>query len=184
MESELKNNANVIFKNTMKIAIVSDSHDNGGKLEIAVEHAKILGAQAVFHCGDVTHGDTLRKLERFNLELHVVHGNNANEPAMLADLAGKWPELLHYYGDEARFKLCERSIYISHYPTRAQLAAVSGGFDLACCGHAHKPSIGQVKNAAGSSTWLVNPGTVGAIGASATYLLGDLEKLSFEICFP
>ena len=33
----------------------------------------------------------------------------------------------------------------------------------------------------GAKTVLVNPGTVGGIGAPATYIMADLEAMTFEI---
>jgi uncharacterized protein len=38
-----------------------------------------------------------------------------------------------------------------------------------------------VPNVKGVSTWLVNPGTVAALAAPATWILADLASMSFEI---
>ena len=46
----------------MKLAIVSDSHDNRTLLEAAVRDAKARGAEAVLHCGDVVAPSTLNVL--------------------------------------------------------------------------------------------------------------------------
>jgi predicted phosphodiesterase len=38
-----------------------------------------------------------------------------------------------------------------------------------------------IDNMAGKTTWLVNPGTVGGIKAPATWVLGDLDKMTFTV---
>ena len=50
-----------------------------------------------------------------------------------------------------------------------------------CCGHDHNASIQTVQNIKGGHTWYVNPGTVGGVGAPATYVLGDLTTMQFDI---
>ena len=44
---------------SMKICIVSDSHDHRGHLAAAVADAKARGAEAVLHCGDLVAPSTL-----------------------------------------------------------------------------------------------------------------------------
>jgi predicted phosphodiesterase len=59
--------------------------------------------------------------------------------------------------------------------------ACTGEWDLVCCGHSHCARIEQVANVKAASTWLVNPGTVAALGAPATWVLGDLASMQFAI---
>ena len=56
-----------------------------------------------------------------------------------------------------------------------------GAGDLVCCGHDHVADIRSVGNLSGGETMLANPGTVGGIKAPATWILGDLETMQFEI---
>ena len=39
----------------------------------------------------------------------------------------------------------------------------------------------QVANVAGGRTWLVNAGTVAGLAAPATWALGDLAEMRFEV---
>jgi hypothetical protein len=59
--------------------------------------------------------------------------------------------------------------------------ACTGDWDLVCCGHSHNAGIEHVANVRGGATWLVNPGTVAGLAAPATWLLGDLELMHFEV---
>jgi predicted phosphodiesterase len=60
----------------MKICIVSDSHDHRGHLAAAVADAKVRGAEAVLHCGDLVAPSTLHAITPLALPIHVIHGNN------------------------------------------------------------------------------------------------------------
>ena len=165
----------------MKICIVSDSHDNRPLLEAAVHEAKAAGAEAILHCGDVVAPSTLEVLKPFNLPAHVIHGNNTGDLYMMSLIAAKLSNQTTYYGQDAGIKLGGRRIFMVHYPHYAEAMATTGDWDLVCCGHDHKAAIRSIENMSGNTTLLVNPGTVGGIKAAATWVLGDLDTMTFEI---
>jgi putative phosphoesterase len=165
----------------MKICIVSDSHDNRSCLEAAVASAHAEGAEAVLHCGDVVAPSTLEVVRPFNLPVHVIHGNNSGDMYMLGRIASKPANRTHYYGQDAGIELAGKRIFLVHYPHYAAAMASTGDWDLVCCGHDHKVDIRSIKNLAGNNTWLVNPGTVGGIKAPATWVLGDLDSMQFDV---
>ena len=165
----------------MKICIVSDSHDNRALLAAAVGDAVDAGAEAVLHCGDVVAPSTLEVIRPFNVPVHVIHGNNGGDLYMMGRMASKPANRTHYYGQDAGIELAGRRIFLVHYPHYAQAMACTGDWDLVCCGHDHKADIRSINNLAGSSTWLVNPGTVGGIKAPATWILGDLASMQFSL---
>ena len=165
----------------MKICILSDSHDNRPLLEAAVRDAKAAGAEAILHCGDVVAPSTLEVLKPFNLPAHVIHGNNTGDLYMMSLISAKLSNQTTYYGQDAGIKLGGRRIFMVHYPHYAEAMATTGDWDLVCCGHDHKADIRAIRNIAGSTTRLVNPGTVGGIKAPATWVMGDLETMTFEI---
>ena len=100
---------------------------------------------------------------------------------MLVKLSCTPASLIHYYGQDADFTLGSKRIFLVHYPRYARAMAVTGDYDLVCYGHTHCISIETLKNIKGTQTVVCNPGTVGGIGAPATYLVGDLETMTFEI---
>lgn len=165
----------------MKICMVSDSHDNIPFLCAAVTDAKQRGAQAVLHCGDIVAPSTLHPLPFYGLPIHVIHGNNSGDLDMLFKLSRAPTSIIHYYGQDATFTLGGRRIFLVHYPHYAKAMAVTGDYDLVGYGHTHCISIETLENIKGTQTVVCNPGTVGGIGAPATYLLGDLETMTFEI---
>jgi putative phosphoesterase len=165
----------------MKICIVSDSHDHRDHLAVAVTEAKSLGAQAVIHCGDLVAPSTLHAIIPLGLPVHLVHGNNQGDLFHLSKLAHKPENRVHYYGQDGAFVLAGKRIFIVHYPHYAKAMAVTGDYELVCNGHEHHAVIERIKNIKGGETLRVDPGTVGGVSAPATYVLGDLEKMEFEI---
>ena len=165
----------------MKLCIVSDSHDRAPMLLAAVAEAKAAGAEAVVHCGDVIGAITLRPLLEVGLPVHVIHGNNLGDSVMLHRLARDSGGLLQYHGVDARLELGGRRVFVVHYPDYGYAMACTGDWDLVCCGHSHAAGVGQVANVKGGRTWLVNPGTVAGLAAPATWALGDLAAMRFEV---
>jgi len=165
----------------MKICIISDSHDNRPLLEAAVRAAKAAGAEAILHCGDVVAPSTLEVIKPFNLPLHVIHGNNAGDLYMMGRITSSTDNKTTYYGQDAAIELGGRRIFLVHYPHYAEALATTGDWDLVCCGHDHKVDIRAIDNISGTTSWLVNPGTVGGVMAPATWVLGDLDLMTFEV---
>ncbi len=165
----------------MKICIVSDSHDRADALAQAVREAKARGAAAVVHCGDVIGTQTLRGAMAVGLPFHVIHGNNLGDTVSLSRWARESDGQLNYHGPDARLELGERRIFVVHYPEYGYAMACTGEWDLVCCGHSHAAGVEQVANVKGGKTWLVNPGTVAGLAAPATWALGDLAAMRFEV---
>jgi predicted phosphodiesterase len=71
-------------------------------------------------------------------------------------------------------------------PNHGRAFACTGEYDLVCHGHSHTAHAGLQSNITGGKSWLVNPGSVAGIDAPGidavpTWILGDLEHMSFEI---
>jgi hypothetical protein len=165
----------------VKICIVSDSHDRAEALGRAVNDAAAEGAQAVVHCGDVIGAQTLRPAWGAGLPIHVIHGNNVGDPVALHNLSRKSGGLVHYHGPDARLELGGRKIFVVHYPEYGYAMACTGDWDLVCCGHSHQAGVQRVGTVKGGGTWLVNPGTIAGLAAPATWMLGDLAAMRFDL---
>jgi uncharacterized protein len=165
----------------MKLCIVSDSHDRAEGLAQAVREAATEGAAAVIHCGDVIGTQTLRAAMGAGLPLHVIHGNNLGDPVSLSRWARESDGMLQYHGADARLELAGRRIFVVHYPEYGHAMACTGDWDLVCCGHSHVAGVEAVRNVKQGQTWLVNPGTVAGLAAPATWILGDLATMRFDV---
>ena len=166
----------------MKVCILSDSHDHISLIDAAVADAKASGAQAVLHCGDVVAPSTLSCLEKHGLPVHVIHGNNTGDLYALTRVSHKPSGVIRYHGMDAGIELGGRRVFLVHYPHYARALAATGDWDLICCGHTHKVGIAKLPNLLGRQTCVVNPGTIGGVGeAAATWVLGDLDTMDFEV---
>lgn len=164
----------------MIVCILSDSHDRVDRMLSAARNALAEGAEAFLHCGDLIESGTLTELKSLGKPIYLVHGNNSGNLEELRVMATRTNSGIRYYGAEADFVLAGRRIFLSHFPHRAIQMAQTGRYDLLCCGHSHASDISAVEHSQGAAV-VLNPGTVGGIGAPPTYAVGSLETLSFEI---
>jgi hypothetical protein len=72
-------------------------------------------------------------------------------------------------------------VFVVHYDDYGYAMACTGDWALVCCGHSHRAEARKVPGVNGKETWLVNPGTVAGLAAPATWVLGDLAAMRFEI---
>lgn len=170
----------------MKICIVADSHDRSDPLVEAIVEAQAAEAQAVIHCGDLIGVNTLRASLRLGIPIHAVHGNNIGDVAALYRMMAKSDGLFTYHGQEAVLELGGRKIFVTHMPHHGQAFACTGDYELVCHGHSHRAHVGKQATVNGGQCWLVNPGSVAGIDAPGvdaipTWILGDLERMNFEI---
>jgi len=167
----------------MKICVISDTHDRVEYLHAALEDAKARGAEAVIHCGDVVAPYTLKGARKFGLPIHVIHGNNKGDLAVMGKLSHDPESLVNYYGRDAAIELQGKRVFIVHFPNYAEALALTGKYDLICCGHNHRCSIQTIEHARdGGYSLVVNPGSASGMGRiQPTYAMGDLERMEFEI---
>jgi hypothetical protein len=161
----------------MKLCIVSDSHDRAPMLAAAVA-AGGAGAQAL-HCGDLIGAMSCPLLELGSRCTRCMATISATcRPSGTCARTGG---LINYHGADADLRLAGRRLFATHYPHYARGMACTGDYDIVCCGHSHQASAVQQRTVEGGSTWLVNPGTVAALGGPATWMLADLVDLRFEV---
>lgn len=165
----------------MKICIVSDSHDRADALGQAVHEAKAAGAELVIHCGDLIGAQTVKPALAAGLPIHLIHGNNVGDTQALHRQSRASGGLLQYHGADARLELGGRRVFVVHYDDYGYAMACTGDWALVCCGHSHKAEARKLTSVNGKETWLVNPGTVAGLAAPATWVLGDLAAMRFEV---
>jgi len=154
----------------MKIAIISDTHDNLGNLEKALKYINEQKAEVLIHAGDLEHVETLDFLcKKFHGKIYCVEGNaeiDADESRRLAQI---YPEL-NSFDELAELNLGGLSIAITHRPKDAKKLAATGKYDLVIHGHDHKPwqsFVGKCE--------ILNPGNIADIGYPATLAIYDTE---------
>ena len=111
----------------MKIAILSDIHDNIWKLETLLSG---LEADVLIFCGDFCAPFTLAQIaEAFSGPTHVVFGNNDGDQFLLARVAGSFPHV-SLHGDFAELTIDGCRVAVTHYPEIGRALAQGGAYDL------------------------------------------------------
>ncbi|MGC8877648.1 MAG: metallophosphoesterase family protein [Anaerolineae bacterium] len=158
----------------MRIAILSDIHDNIWKLESVLN--RVQDADALIFCGDFCAPFTLTQLAQgFKGPVHVVWGNNDGDKWLLtrnATAAGN--VMLH--GELAELELGGRQLAANHYPHIARHLAESGRYAAVFYGHDHTAHMEQI-----GQTLLLNPGEVMGRFGKSTFAWYDTETGQAEI---
>jgi len=139
----------------MKILIVSDSHDNDGKLSTAVSVGNEAGCEVMLHAGDFVSPPTLDNLKSFNGKAYLVWGNNEGEKVGFIKKVESM-ENVEMAGDVLEKEFGGLKFYMNHYPEIVENAALSGKYNVCIYGHDHIYHEEVVSN----GTLLLNPGEV------------------------
>ncbi|MCK4539754.1 metallophosphoesterase [Candidatus Parcubacteria bacterium] len=157
----------------MKIAIISDIHDNIPNLKKCLFYCAENDIEKIFCCGDVTNSDTLKFLaNNFQKEIYLVRGNME----LFEDKEPKKYKNIIYFGRVARFELEGKKIGLCHEPFLLDYVLKKGECDMVFYGHTHKPWIEKK-----SGYSFVNPGTLSGVFQKATFAVWDLKENEPEL---
>ena len=153
----------------MRIAILSDAHDNIWKLAEVLK--RLDGVDTLIFCGDFCAPFTLADIaEGFSGPVHVVFGNNDGDKLLLARVAAQAGNVT-LHGEYAFLEMGGRKLAVTHYPELARGLARSGLYDLVCHGHDHRHNVERI-----GGTLLVNPGEVMGRFGVTSYATYDTES--------
>lgn len=154
----------------MKIAVMSDTHDNIWKLERAIN--RVQDADVVLHCGDLCAPFVIRHLGDGleGIPVHIVWGNNDGDQHLLTEAASGYDNV-KLHGLTARLDLDGWSIAVNHYPDLGRDMALSGQYDLVCYGHDHTAHQQDVEGC-----MLLNPGEIMGMNGSSSLAIVDTES--------
>jgi len=175
----------------MKIAIISDTHDNLANFKKAISQIKKEKIKLLIHCGDIFEPETAKEaLRDFSGKAHFV----------LSDVDKEYFENVenNYFSNSSKIKIWqnfgeikidEKQIAFTHPPKTAMKLALSQKYDIVFYGHLHKPweaTPHQSKLGTGQEikkTRLVNPGNIAGLFFRATFAVYDTktDKLKLQI---
>ena len=159
----------------MKIAIISDSHDNLENLKIFFDFAKKEKTDKIIHCGDLTDLQTLKYLaSNFSGEVFLADGN-VDVDFIEKDKVKKYANV-KLVGKTGNLEFDSIKIGFCHYPEDAEKLAETGVFDHVFYGHTHKPW--QEKR---GKAILSNPGTLAGMFYKATFAVLDTKTNKLEL---
>lgn len=146
----------------MKIAIISDTHDNWENFEKIINWINKENIQLIFHCGDVCSPQMEERSKKLFSQIKFVRGNgdydlNNSTKNMELEIGGK-------------------KIFIAHFPAEAKKAAESGKYDLVFYGHTHRAweeKVGKCR--------MINPGEAAGHFYKPTFAVYDTESDLLEL---
>jgi len=157
----------------MRIAVMSDIHDNIWQLEKAL--ARLEGVQQLMFCGDFCAPFTLKQIaEGFPGPVHAVFGNNDGDRYLLMKIASGFSHV-HLHGEFAELIADKMKIAVNHYPEIARPIAESGRYDVVFYGHNHTHKIERI-----GSTDLINPGEIMGRFGRSTFVIYDTSSRQGE----
>jgi len=129
----------------MKIAVMSDSHDNWKILEKAVDMASQENCEYILFAGDFISPNGLSIFQKFKGKVEMVWGNNeGNKQGFFRDLSGIDNITMH--GEFFEGEVGGVKVFMNHYVRLAEISANSGDFDLCIGGHFHKYSSKKIND--------------------------------------
>ena len=160
----------------MKIAIISDSHDNLPNIYKALDYIKKQGITTLIHCGDVCAPSVMREIaQKFGGQMHLVFGNVDGDQKKMKELAESLSNLT-IHGEQGELEIGGKKIGWVHYPREAEEMAQSGQYDAVFYGHDHKAWEKKIGNC-----MLRNPGTLAGLFAKATFAIYDTDSNSAQL---
>lgn len=160
----------------MKIAILSDSHDNIPNLKKALNICQKENVTEIIHCGDLTKVQSLISSWPKGLKaiIHFVYGN-ADQKQEIKEKEKTFPNL-KIHGEIGNIVKDKKKIAFTHHYKVAEKLAQEEKYDYIFYGHDHKPWQEKIKK-----TTMINPGNVANFVFKPTFAIWDLEKNKFSL---
>ncbi len=158
----------------MRIAVISDSHDNIWKLDAAMPDLR--QAQAVIHCGDICSPFMIRRLGEGlgGVPLHIVWGNNDGDKLLMTKVAREFSGI-EFHGEIGTLVLDGLAVAVNHYPEVARGLALSGKYGMVCYGHDHLAHDERV-----GACLLLNPGELMGMKGKSKLAVVETQGLGVE----
>lgn len=160
----------------MKIAIISDTHDNLINIEKFLLWVQGEDIKKIIHCGDIASPKVVRDMfaKRFKGEIHLVYGNVADRRA-LKKISEKIDNVF-LAGDKGEIKIEGKKIMFCHKPDLAKDLINQYRPAIVFYGHTHRPWIEEY-----NGSQLINPGTLGGMFQKSTFAVYDTSNGDLEL---
>lgn len=160
----------------MKVAIISDIHDNTVNLKKILDFCAREKIKTIVCCGDLASEETLDFLnDNFSGTIHYVYGNMDNEYLRKFSSEKKYKKTF-IYKNFGEVEISRKKIAFTHFPDEAKELCATGKFNFVFYGHTHKPweeNIGGCK--------MLNPGNVAGTFYLPTFAVWETENNKFEL---
>ncbi len=159
----------------MKIAVMSDSHDNLWNLRKAMRKIKEAGIKEVIHLGDLISPFMLEEVEDYAGTIHLIYGNNNGDHILLQKKIAALEGKVKFHGWLGELDRNDKKIGFIHDPLLAKKVAKSGDYHVVFFGHTHLWHEETVSNCL-----LLNPGEILGKKEAPGFGIFDIESMAFE----
>jgi len=162
----------------MKVAIISDIHDNSHNLVLFFLKIEKLNIDKIIFLGDFINNGIAKMLAASKTPVFAIWGNNDGDKVAITKTAMSKNSNLEIGDTVFGFiEIDNKKIFLTHYANIAKSMAKSGDFDAVFYGHNHKKNIEVINNCL-----LVNPGEISAHKTSqASFAVYDSEINTAEL---
>jgi len=162
----------------MRLAIISDIHENFHNLFRALEEMEKRGVEQILCLGDLMNAGIAKILVHHHIPTFMIWGNNDGEKVDIVKASYREGSQLTVSLNTYDFlERGGKKIFISHYDDLAKPMAESGRYNAVFFGHNHIVSKEQV-----GKCHLVNPGEICAQkSGKATMAIYDTEDNSVDL---
>ncbi len=156
----------------MKIAIISDIHENFHNLILSLEKMEENDVEFIICLGDLMNAGIAKVLSIQDVPSYMIWGNNDGEKVEVLNAAFRKNSKLTVSSNSYDFlNLGGKQIFICHYDDLAKPMAESGRYDAVFYGHNHLKAVEKIND-----TWVVNPGELCAQKTGeSTFAIYDTE---------
>jgi putative phosphoesterase len=134
---------------------MSDSHDNIWNLRRALSMIRVERADLIIHCGDFVAPFMLKELEKAEIPVFGVLGNNDGSGFLLAKTAFSELRNITLFEVVGEIERDGFSIAFTHLRAVAEGLAATKRHNLVCYGHSHQYHLENTGH-----TLLLNPGEI------------------------
>ncbi len=160
----------------MKIAIISDIHENFHNLILFLEQVKQYNVKKIIFLGDFMNNAIAKILASSDIPVIAIWGNNDGDKVAITKTSLSKQSKMSIGSTTYDFlEIDKRKIFITHYPLLAKPMAKSGEFDAVFYGHDHKKNLYKINDCI-----IVNPGE---ISAHITVGVAKTDKFKFSLDF-
>ena len=162
----------------MKIAIISDIHDNAHNLVMALDQIRNANVEEIIFLWDFCGAAIAGILCASPIKVRAIRGNNDWDKSLITRFSLKeWSNLEIGFDVFDTIEIDSRTLFLSHYPLLASSMAKSWDFDAVFYGHNHLKSKEMIHNCL-----VINPGEIGAYKTGiGTFAIYDTKTNDAEI---
>jgi putative phosphoesterase len=138
----------------MKIAIISDIHDQIDNLNWAINQLQDKNISHIFALGDYASSYIIERLQIHDVPINAVWGNcDGDKQSMLRASQNENRNITFANGNFDTIELEKQRYFITHFPSLAEHAATTLEYDAVFHGHTHYKRNEKIGN-----TPIINPG--------------------------